>query len=74
MIHLCILVVRVLGYKFRTSGWILGAIRFSEKLALTSPKIGCRSVDIVHSRTQAMEFCSLTSSGLEPSIFWIVTQ
>jgi hypothetical protein len=35
-----------------------------KKLALTSPTSGSRSVDIVHSRTQAMEFvCSGSGTG-----------
>jgi hypothetical protein len=37
------------------SRWPLGTL-YPEKLALTSPISGRRSVDIVHSRTQATEF------------------
>jgi hypothetical protein len=41
-----------------TSLWPRGTL-YSQKLALTSLTIGCRSVDIVLSRTQATEFFSL---------------
>jgi hypothetical protein len=42
--------------------------RYLQKLALTSPISSCRSVGIVHSQTQAMEFsCSFFYGTLLPS-------
>jgi hypothetical protein len=44
------------------SRWPRGTL-YPQKLALTSPTSGCRSVGVVHSRTQATEFSFSTSTG-----------
>jgi hypothetical protein len=40
---------------YKPSGWPRGTL-YPQKLAITSPTSGGRSVGIIRSRTQAMEF------------------
>jgi hypothetical protein len=53
--RLCGLVVRVIGYRSGGPGLIPGNTR-KEKLSIASPTNGGRSVGIVRSRVQTMEF------------------
>jgi hypothetical protein len=54
-------VVRILGYRFGGPGSIPGTLN-PQKLAPTSPTNGGRSVGIVRSRTQTMEFVCFFNS------------
>jgi hypothetical protein len=59
LLSLVTTIEKLLGRKSSDSGL---ETREYEKLALTSPTSGCRSVDIVHSRTQVTEFSLLFNS------------